>query len=652
MSATDQNETGLDFLQGIEPETPEQEQPAETALSPIGLLLDLSWKAIADAPKLDTPSAGPPLAVIIHVPSDAWIDPVHDVVHQNAAPTMIIDGKTGKKSWASQEALIVDALDRGRSVVGIAADPDSQLPPLLRSAADLVLTVPAPTPDLVREAIRAHTGQVRVPALSPMDIAGLDLHDLAAALRPGSTPKDCIMRLKAASATRSVSTSTDTTPLLHDLSGYGASRDWCLATLADIEAVRAGTLSAGELESAVFFGPPGTGKTTLARSLAKSARIPLIETSVAAWFQHREGHLGDFLQQVHDVFARAKNSSPCVLFIDELDSLPDRSQLDSRNKSWWNSAVGGVLLACSTIREAKAGVILLGATNHINNLDAALLRPGRFDRQFRIDPPDAAGLAGIIRAHLGTDCPQADVTALARLMPGRTGADVAGVVREARRMARVAKRGMTEADLHAAIMPADPRPLADLRHVAIHEAGHAVAAHALGFTVEMVTIRGEGTAGGWTDINLPAVSDRSLIEARVKVLLAGRAANTLFGAAADTGATSDLAEATRILAAARLSFGMTDSLVYRAGPEQALDMVARDRTLADAIGQELTRLMISTKRIVAENRRVIARVADALLERSVLDGAELEGLIVSKPVQAGRREPRLDRGPDWARLGG
>ena len=648
MSAPEQN-ASLDFLQGIEQETPNQEPAAKAALSPIGLLLDLSWKAIADAPKLDTLSAGPPLAVIIHVPSDAWIDPVHDLVHQNAAPTMIIDGKSGKKSWASQEALIVAALDRGRAVIGIAADPDSQLPPLLRSAADLVLTVPAPTPALVREAIRAHTGRVRVPALSPMDIAGLDLHDLAAALRPGSTPKDCIMRLKAASATRSVSTSTDTTPLLHDLSAYGASRDWCLATLADIEAVRAGTLPAGELESACFFGPPGTGKTTLARSLAKTARIPLIETSVAQWFQYREGNLGDFLQQVQDVFSRAKSSAPCVLFIDELDSLPDRSQLDSRNKSWWNSAVGGVLLACSNIREAKAGVILLGATNHIGNIDSALLRPGRFDRQFRIDPPDAAGLAGIIRAHLGADCPQADVAALARLMPGRTGADVAGVVREARRMARVAKRSMTEADLHAAIMPADPRPLSDLRHVAVHEAGHAVAAHALGFTVEMVTIRGEGTAGGWTDLRLPAVSDRAQIEARVKVLLAGRAANAHFGAAADTGATSDLAEATRILAAARLSFGMTESLVYRASPEQALDMVARDRGLADAIGHELTRLMISTKRIVAENRALIEKVANVLLERSVLDGADLKSLIVSKPKPARRREPRLDRRPSAPR---
>lgn len=654
MSATDQTEDdAFGFLQGPEPETDStgDEQNRSGAMSPMDLLIDLSWQAIDNFPKPSTLSAGATLVTIIQVPSSTWIDALHHFVHENDPAAMIVDGKNKKRDWSAQEGLIIDALDRGKTVFGIASDPDNQLPPLLRAAADVVITVPAPTPELMRKAIRLHTGGSRVPALSAMDIGGLDLLDLAASLRPQTTPRACVERLKAASASRSVSTSNDATPLLQDLSGYGAARDWCLATLADIEAVRAGTLSAGELESAVFYGPPGTGKTTLARSLAKTARVPLIETSVAAWFQHREGALGDFLQQVADVFARARSAAPCVLFVDELDSLPDRAQLDSRGKSWWSSAVGGVILECSRIREAKNGVVLLGATNHLANIDAALLRPGRFDRRFRIDPPDAAGLAGIMRLHLGEDCPEADIPALARLMPGRTGADVAGMVREAKRIARTARRDLAEADLRAAIMPADPRPLAELRHVAIHEAGHAVVAHMLGHKVESVTIRGDGGAGGWTDIRLPGVSDRALIEDRVRILLAGRAANAVFGSPADTGATADLAEATKLLAAARLSFGLADSLVFRAGPDQALDMVSRDRSLADAIGQELARLMISTKRLVAENRAVIERVADALLDRSVLDEVELSDLIVSKPAPAPRRELRLDRRRDDLRCG-
>lgn len=651
MSATDQSEDdAFGFLHGPEPATDDtgDEQNRRGAMSPLDLLVDLSWQAIKDFPKLGSLSAGATLAAVIRVPSDAWIDPVHHFVHENDRTIMIIDGKNRKKDWSAQEGLIIDALDRGKTIFGIASDPDTQLPPLLRAAADVFLTVPTPTPDLMRRAIRLHTGRAKVPALSAMDIGGLDLLDLAAALRPHTTPKACIKRLKAASAARSVDTTDDATPLLQDLCGYGAARDWALEMLAEVELVRAGHKPA--LESGLFFGPPGTGKTTIARSLAKSARLPFFSTSIAAWFQHREGHLGDVLQQASEIFIRARNSAPSILFIDEIEALPSRTSLSSSgggmsssSASWWTPLVTNVLLQVDACRADPRGVILLAATNHIDRVDPALLRPGRFDRHFRIDPPDAAGLAGILRTHLGNDCVGLDLLGLAKLMVGRTGADVASIVREARRKARHAGRSVSEADLFAAIIPQDSRSPAERRHVAIHEAGHAVVAHMLGHRVESVTIRGDGKAGGWTDVRLPSVSDLSLIEARAKILLAGRAANSIFGAAADTGATADLAEATRLLAAARLSFGLTDSLVFRAGPEQALDMVARDRSLADSIGQELSRLMIATKRIVAENRVVIERVAYALLDQTVLDEAALTNLIVSKQYPNRGRDTRLDR---------
>jgi cell division protease FtsH len=605
---------------GVSPAAP-SDADRYAAMAPRDILIDMSWRAMRLPQNWRGSDAH---AMIIQLPSEAWVHPVADFLRDNYPKIVLVEGKTKAKDRSTSDSAIIAGLDRGMTVIGIAVDPATQLSALLRGAADTVVTMPAPSPDLMRRAIRAYTGR-RCPTIEALDIAGLDLPDLAAALRPNTSSASCVKRLRRASSAKNTAVD-DTTPLLADLAGYGEARQWSLDMLSDIAAVLQGKLSAGELESAIFYGPPGTGKTLLARSLARTSRLPLLQTSVSEWFHHNTGHLGDVLQKIDDIFSRAKNSAPSIIFLDELDAIPDRSNLDSRSRDWWNSVVTSVLLQIDAARNTKRGVIILAATNHVEHIDAALLRPGRFDRQFRIDPPDTAGLAGIMRSHLGADCPDADLVGLARLMPGATGADVTGAIRTARRHARNENRTLSAADLKAAILPVDDRSPEDLRHVAIHEAGHAIVAVALGFQVTTVSIKGAGSAGGWTEITMSPVSTREAIERRVMVLLAGRAANVAFGNLPDSGALSDLAEATRLLGAARATFGLGDTLVVRARPEDVLGLVARDRALADAIETDLQRLMTRTELLVSGNRRGIEKLADLLIDKRVLDAGDFVGL--------------------------
>lgn len=649
MSGPDQH-SDEEFLSGLDGEVGEGygAPPAELSdaaryatMAPRDILIDMSWRALRLPQNWRGSDAH---AMIIQLPSEAWVHPVNDYLRDNHSRIVLVEGKTKTKDRSTSDAAIIAGLDRGMTIIGIAVDPATQLSPLLRGAADTVVTMPAPTPDLMRRAIRAYTG-CRCPSIEALDIAGLDLPDLAAALRPNASPASCVRRLKRASAAKNTSID-DTTPLLADLAGYGEARQWALDVLSDIGALLQGKLSAGELESAVFHGPPGTGKTLLARSLAKSSRLPLFQTSVSEWFHHNTGHLGDVLEKIDDIFSRAKNSAPSIIFLDEIDAIPDRNNLDSRSRDWCNSVITSVLLQIDAARNTKRGVIILAATNHIEHLDVALLRPGRLDRQFRIDPPDTAGLAAIMRSHLGADCPDADLVGLARLMPGATGADVTGVIRTARRHARNDNRPPTAADLKAAILPANDRSPDDLHHVAIHEAGHAVVAVALGFHVTTVSIKGTGSAGGWTDMTISPVSTREAIERRVMVLLAGRAANAAFGSLPDTGALSDLTEATRLLGAARVAFGLGEALVVRARPDDVLGLVARDRALADAIEADLQRLMRRTEVMVSNNCEAIMRLADLLIERLVLDASEIPTLAASHSANRPNvRAPRLTSGP-------
>lgn len=629
---------------------------ADGLVSSLRLLAELALDPMLTTGVRRALRAGEPVVVTITVPGPAWVAPVECVI------TTASVGRARRLTQASRpkasaardpDREVIDLLADGRPVVAIAPDV-GWLAPTLTAAADHAFAVPPLDARLVNRAIALWCGRRPRRPVVPEDLAGLDLLDVAGALRPGATPGACIARLGRASRSRVGPQVLAAAPRLSELAGYGPAHGWATALVADIARVRRGELRAELLEGAVFFGIPGTGKTTLARAIAVEAGVPFVMTSVAEWFSGSSGHLDGVIKAAERFFdalgLAAKANGTAIGFLDELDALPNRSRLSDRGADWWLPVITFALLRVEALR--RAGVVLLAATNDLSRVDAALLRPGRFDRQFEIAAPDAGARLGILRVHLGADLAAADLSPAVRLSEGATGAVLAGCVRAARRQAIGEGRALTLDDLLAELALPDPRSPEQRWAVALHEAGHAVIAHRLGHAVVQVTIRGGPRHEGATLLRFgDPTPDRSALERRVIGLLAGRAADVLFGTGANAGASADLSGATALLAAVHASFGLGTRLSARVDQAGALALLRADPALADLIEADLRRLEAETARRVWADRDAIHALADALLAELVCTGAEVAALVAIHPprirIPAGRRprEPSPRLGP-------
>lgn len=615
---------------------------------PLDLLAEIALDAPLSPRMRSALRRAEPVVVLITVPSPAWVKPIEVVVRRASGGQAECLARTVQpraSTVVDPDAEAADLVAGGRPVVAITPD-RSWIAPLLLAAADHVVAVPPLDAAQVSLAVRVWCGRRTRAVLAAGDLSGLDLTDIAAALRPGSTPAACLDRIRRASRARVAAPERDAVTPLDRLIGYGEAHAWATRTVADIARVRRGEMPASALEGAVLYGPPGTGKTTLARSLAQASGVVCVETSVGSWFANSPGFLDSITKQIAQFCDRlelsAKQDGCAVGFCDELDALPNRARLDDRNASWWGTVVSYCLIRFETAR--KAGVILIGATNHLDRIDAALLRPGRFDRQFLIAPPDEAGRRGILRTHLGDDLAGVDLTAAARLSHGMTGAALAGYVRAARSRARAAGRSMRLDDLLAEIAPADTRPPSRLRAVALHEAGHALAAHRLGLTVVQVTTRGGAQHEGATLLRLSdPTPDRAGLERQVIGLLAGRAADAVLGGGVTAGASEDLREATRLLAAVHASLGLGDTLRAVVDQEHAAVLLREDPALAVLVEADLRRLQDAAETIVRADGAAILALVETLLARRVVTGDEVAELAARhRPrfrVPAGRRAP-------------
>ena len=417
--------------------------------------------------------------------------------------------------------------------------------------------------------------------------------------------------------------------------------------------VRFRSLGAALPKGVLLVGPPGTGKTLLTKALAGEAGIPYQVVSAASLV---EVYVGVGAARVHQIFEEARKVAPSIIFFDELDAIGRiRTQAAMGGHEERESTLNQLLVEMDGF-DSECGVLVVGATNRVDILDPALLRPGRFDRRLVIDPPDLEGRRAILNVHsrnkpLALD---ADLLALARRTIGFTGADLANVMNEAALLAaRRRRREVGTDELEEAVerVMAGPERRTrviserEKRVVTYHESGHVLASWVLaqGQDLHKVSIVSRGRSHGYT-LALP-VEDRVLfsrsdLASQLAVLLGGRAAEELVFGEPTTGAEDDLRRATRIAHKMVTDYGMST----RVGPVRvAPDPEATDAGVAVLSGaevmadvdSEVRRLVREAHELVADvlrrHRDVLDTVAGRLLVAETLSKEELEDILRAVP---------------------
>lgn len=584
-------------------------------------------------------TAGATLAVVVRVPSAAWVEPVGDAFERLDDRLRIYarDGSskvTHKADVGNGE--VSRHLSSGRSIVGI-ANSIPMLPKALTAAADASIEVKLDA-CVVADAVQRFVGGS--PAKEAVEgLASLDFHDLVSAFRLGSSAAEIYQRLRTAAA-RLDRRRDDRLPRLVDAVEYSEARDYGLALGRSFEDWKAGRAEWHDLseKNCIFAGPSGLGKTYFARILAAHLGIPLIASSISETFASSAGFLDSVIKAIRDTFARAEASAPCALFWDELDALPMRSALtDGRSSSWWTPVVTEFLtLLDSAVSGERKGVFVWAATNYAERIDPALVRPGRLDRTIHFGPPGAAGIASILRHQLGTDLAGVDLAQLGQIGIGRSPAELGAVVKKARSIARQARRALAYDDLVDALVPHVDFDGPTLRRVAYHEAGHVVVALALGVDeVIAAAVGGAGDGFGRTVMRRrDGIETRATIEDRVCANLGGRAAETvLYRGDCSANAGSDLATATGAIAGLHISAGLGGELAYLGDEKAAATILQIDRTLREAVNADLARLQARAIETVRRHREALDAVAEALAVRRHLTGDQVRAIFKAAPAR-------------------
>jgi cell division protease FtsH len=403
----------------------------------------------------------------------------------------------------------------------------------------------------------------------------------------------------------------------------------------------------------LLYGPPGTGKTLLARAVAGEAGVPFFSISGSDFV---EMFVGVGASRVRDLFEQAKQNSPCIIFMDEIDAVGRHRGAGLGGGHDEREQTLNQLLVEMDGFEMKDNIILIAATNRPDILDPALLRPGRFDRQIVVDRPDRLGRKKILEVHTRGKplAREIDIDALAGQTPGFTGADLSNLVNEAALLAaRNGKREITQLELEEGIMRVIAGPEKKTRVMsgkerkitAYHEMGHAIVGHFLPNSdpIHKISVISRGQALGYT-ISLPGedkfLTTRAELNDTMAMTLGGRAAEEIIFGEITTGASNDLEKVTATAKQMVMRFGMSEKLGPRVfGHDHGQPFLGREFSaepdysdeIAREIDDEIRRIVeaahLQAKDILTTHKDSLEKLSEILIKRETIEKEQFEALL-------------------------
>jgi cell division protease FtsH len=409
---------------------------------------------------------------------------------------------------------------------------------------------------------------------------------------------------------------------------------------------------------ALLVGPPGTGKTLLAKAVAGEAKVPFFSLSGSDFV---EMFVGVGASRVRDLFKQAKEKAPCIVFIDEIDAIGrarGRSVVQGANDERENTL--NQLLTEMDGFESNNGVIIIAATNRVDVLDKALIRPGRFDRQIMVDLPDLNGRKAIFKVHTRNlkIAPNLDLDLLSKQTPGFSGADIANVCNEAALIAaRSNKTQIDRQDFNDAIdrviggleKKNKIVSLNEKRVIAYHEAGHATVSWFLRYASPLVKVtivpRGQSLGAAWYLPEERQITTTEQLMDELTATLGGRAAEEIIFNKISTGALSDLEKVTKQAYAMVTIYGLNDkignlSFYDSSGQSDYSFTKPYSEKTAELIDAEVKKLIDTAyeraKNLLTEHKEKLIKLAEKLIEKEVIYREDLEELFGQRPYEAER----------------